>query len=603
MFRIRFFTLSKKVNSTKVPAQVDPSQIPTLYGEFIENTSFLSPQIRILKQGDIASYLLWPYKYNYCRIEFYSDNDENYYSRYFFITDWKWELGTWIITCQVDVLSTYKDLIGESSQYVLRAASQYDGAIEDSLYPVKADFETATYYTYDISHEGAQVPVWCDVDDLGQWYIVGVIANTGTLENLWDWVNPDLLANNNGSVVYLVLDQNQMFALIQMLLTDVSIYDISSQEVSLNLQKQLINPMQYIESIKLVPFKPNVVQDNGADKLLSKVPIGLNELDIPLSVTIKGTTVSIPGFRVLQRTSSYADLRPQQVFSNTGWISYHECRTKCYLHPQYDDRGKWVLGQPYSKYIIEVDPWGLIEVPGQSVLEAYKRTDLQGNPFFNIIYETWFDASTGACKLQISTEMESGASIPFYIDTAKISIDVPCHQSIQDVVGFKKTLMELAGAKVNYQTSIASAIGQVATFGLGSQATATAGAKVGATTGIIGGITKAASAATDWAVQEPVGIQTLQALNYPTISGSGSTGDTYMVQARDFASPRVHAYWTIICDDNIPDHGRPLCKIKRLDTLSGFIQCESAHMPTSSGMTVEEAQQIVAFLNGGFYYE
>lgn len=602
MFKIRFFTLSKKVNSTKVPAQVDPSQIPTLYGEFIENTSFLSPQIRILKQGDVASYLLWPYKYNYCRIEFYSDNDENYYSRYFFITDWKWELGTWIITCQVDVLSTYKDLIGESSQYVLRSASQYDGAIEDSLYPVKADFETARYYTYDVGHEGALCPVWCDVDDMGQWYVVGVICNTGTLENLWNWVNPDLLANNNGSVVYLVLDQNQMFALIQMLLTDVSVYNISSQEVSLELQKQLINPMQYIESVKLIPFKPNVVQENNQDKLLSKVPIGMNELNIPTSVHIGDRTVSIPGFRVLQRTSSTNDLRAWQVM-DTGWISYHICGGSVYLHPQYGDRGKWVLGKPYSKYIIEVDPWGMIEIPGNVVLEAEKMLDAQERPYFVVVYETWFDASTGACKLEISTYDENHQRVPFYVDTANIAINVPCHQSIQDVVGFKKTLMELAGAKVNYQTSIASAIGQVATFGLGGRAAATAGAKVGATTGIIGGITKAATAATDWAVQEPIGIQTLQALNYPTISGSGSTGDTYMVQARDFASPRIFAYWAIICDDNIPDHGRPLCKIKRLDTLSGFIQCESAHMPTGNGMTVEEAQQIVTFLDGGFYYE
>lgn len=603
MFRLRLFNLSKRANSTKVPNQVDPSTIATLYGEYIENTSFLSPSIRILKQGDYASAISYPYKYNYCRVEWYNDADENYYSKYFFITDWKWELGTWVISCQIDVLATYRDDIGSSSQYVLRSASQYDGAVEDALYPVKADFETNTYYTYDISHEGAQVPVWCDVDDLGQWYIVGVIANTGTLENLWDWVNPELLANNNGSVIYLVLDQNQMFALIQMLLKDVSVYDISSQEVSINLQKQLINPMQYIESIKLVPFKPNVVQDNGVDKLLSRVPIGLNDLAIPTSVEIKGITVGIPGFRVLQRTSSYADLRPQQVFSNTGWISYHECRTKCYLHPQYDDRGKWVLGQPYSKYIIEVDPWGLIEVPGQSVLEAYKRIDQLGKPFFNIIYETWFDASTGACKLQISTEMESGASIPFYIDTAKISIDVPCHQSIQDVVGFKKAFVELQSAKFQTGVNTASSVLQALTFGLGGTAASTAGGKVASATGVIGGIANVFNNLANLEEKEAIGIQTLQSCNYPTITGSGSSGDTYMVQARDFASPRVHAYWALIVDDNIPDHGRPLCKIRQLDTLSGFIQCESAHMPTSSGMTVEEAVQIVAFLNGGFYYE
>ena len=109
MFRIRFFSLSKKVNSTKQPT--GEALAPTLYGEFIENTSFLSPDIRILKQGEYASAILWPYKYNYCRIEFYSDNNENYYSRYFYITDWKWELGTWIISCQIDVLATYKTYI------------------------------------------------------------------------------------------------------------------------------------------------------------------------------------------------------------------------------------------------------------------------------------------------------------------------------------------------------------------------------------------------------------------------------------------------------------------------------------------------------------
>ena len=61
-------------------------------------------------------------------------------------------------------------------------------------------------------------------------------------------------------------------------------------------------------------------------------------------------------------------------------------------------------------------------------------------------------------------------------------------------------------------------------------------------------------------------------------------------------------YWqSYFAQRDNADHGRPLYKSRRLDTLSGYIKVGDAHIEIS-GM-LDEIKQINDHLEGGIYYE
>lgn len=533
--------------------------------ELIEDTSIINPKIR-WHAHDSKN----PYEFNYCYIP--------EFGRFYFVTNVTYQLGTWVLDLSVDVLATGRDIIGPSSQYILRSAYTFDGAIEDAMYPVKSDFVTAEYLTYDEAHQGLVAPVYCDIDSLGQWYVVGIIGSDTSS------------AENNGSVTYYVLDQTQFNESLNWLLGTVSIYGVPVSELSEQLQRQLLNPLQYIASVTLYPFKPEVVQEDNADKQFTQIQLGMTTLSV-------GALTS-GGFRMLKRANSYTGIYDSTL---TGWISHHSVATTVYLHPQYGARGKWVLGKPYTKYIVVVEPWGTIEVPGDIVLDAYKYTDQSGDPYIVLTFHTYFDASTGACRLEITTSMDDGTIIPWYIETVNLGIDVPCHQAVQDVMTYRKSLYDLAYAKKTSALDVGLGAASALTMGiLGGGANQ--GAQISQASGIIGGVGQAVRAGINYSYQnEPAAIANLQSANYPAISGSGSSKDSFMSQARDICSPRVFAYWAVLADDNNTDYGRPLCTIRQISTIPGFIICDNAHI--QSRLTVTENQMIEDFMNGGFYYE
>ena len=57
----------------------------------------------------------------------------------------------------------------------------------------------------------------------------------------------------------------------------------------------------------------------------------------------------------------------------------------------------------------------------------------------------------------------------------------------------------------------------------------------------------------------------------------------------------------MLVDEDNTDKGRPLCKVRTLGSLSGYIVCNEAHadFPAYDG----ERQQVEGYLNSGFFYE
>lgn len=80
-------------------------------------------------------------------------------------------------------------------------------------------------------------------------------------------------------------------------------------------------------------------------------------------------------------------------------------------------------------------------------------------------------------------------------------------------------------------------------------------------------------------------------------SNAGNAGQ------RNFDSNvRIFTDYKTIVDRDISDFGLPLCKVKTIGNLNGFIKCKDAHFSNSYG-TLKEINQIEDYMNGGFYLE
>lgn len=83
----------------------------------------------------------------------------------------------------------------------------------------------------------------------------------------------------------------------------------------------------------------------------------------------------------------------------------------------------------------------------------------------------------------------------------------------------------------------------------------------------------------------------------PKVSSSGANGS--FVEC--ILNPQLIAEHYLIADENRSEFGRPLCSIKRLSTLSGYIQCAEADH--AFPCTADEKDKINTFLRNGFFYE
>ena len=56
-----------------------------------------------------------------------------------------------------------------------------------------------------------------------------------------------------------------------------------------------------------------------------------------------------------------------------------------------------------------------------------------------------------------------------------------------------------------------------------------------------------------------------------------------------------------VADDNNTENGRPLCEVRTVGSLSGYMLCEKADLDTAASPS--EKDTIISAMNGGFYYE
>lgn len=226
------------------------------------------------------------------------------FKRFYFVDNWTWERGRWRADMSVDVLATWKDEIGASSQYILRASNDSDGTILDTMYPTKNV----------ISERQDSAP-----SPFGNGsYVIGVIGNTA-------W---------NGAVSYYAFSSSEFASLSSYLFGDSGVYDFNeiTQDISRETWKSLYNPFQYIASCMYIPM------DISANMIgVANVHAGYWTLPIRPQVLSTGLPV-------------------QESFS-IPWAG---------THPD-EARGNYVYCNPYTQVDFSFPMFGFTQLPSDIV--------------------------------------------------------------------------------------------------------------------------------------------------------------------------------------------------------------------------------------------
>lgn len=83
----------------------------------------------------------------------------------------------------------------------------------------------------------------------------------------------------------------------------------------------------------------------------------------------------------------------------------------------------------------------------------------------------------------------------------------------------------------------------------------------------------------------------------PSVNTVGSVGSSDSL----VGTPALQAVFTDIVSDDVTSRGRPLCQVRRIDTLRGYIQCIDVEV--NVGCTGAEHDMIKAHMERGFFYE
>lgn len=428
-------------------------------------------------------------EYNYCYIP--------EFQRYYFVTNYIYSGALLEYHLSIDVLATFRNTIGNSSQYVLRSAYEWDGSIIDAKYPTKANPTVHVSYA-------ASTP-WSNASPSDGCYCIG-IAGTGGIR-------------------YYVMNYTGLTTFFGYLLSDAYVVQVLGDYLIVDPSLKLaVDPLQYISSCIWLPF----VYGTLGNQIGSGIPVG---------------NVTVP--------SGYCyglDLGYTTAATQTSTITLAQVD-----HPLAASRGRYLNSGAYSSCSVYLPPYGMIDVDA---------TILAGNS--GDIKATFItDVRLGECKMTVYVE-GTNPSDDHIITVARFqnSVNIPMTQVIAaGGIGLKDVLAPVIGA-------VGSAI---------------AGDYVGAAGGLITGAMSA--------------IESAGKNRIPEARQHGSAES--MVAWTGY--PYIQYVWEIPVDDDLAQHGRPLCKVRQLSNIPGYILCANTELAIAG--TAEEEVRIRGYLESGFFYE
>ena len=210
-------------------------------------------------------------------------------------------------------------------------------------------------------------------------------------------------------------------------------------------------------------------------------------------------------------------------------------------HPQ-ASRGKYLNYAPYSRHTLYIPPFGSIP------LDTNFRNI--GNYLYSAVL---IDHITGQCTIRVSVSPSSSSLNEYNImceKSAMMGVPIQLSQLMPDYIG---TVNSLGGA-------------------MGSALT---GNIIGAVSGLLSSVDS----------------------QMPKVSNNGANGS--FVETLQY--PQLISEFLRITNEDNDEFGRPLCSVRTLSSLYGYIKCgEDDH--AFSG-TASENEQINQYLKNGFFFE
>lgn len=294
---IRFYQFAKRSNSTLLPSGGD-----NFVCQINANCNVISPKIELnfVGSGGTGN----PTLYNYCFIDDFT--------RYYFIKSWTWAPGKWIADLTVDVLASYRQQIGDSTQYIVRSSAESDGSIVDTLYPTKAGLT--------VQKITAENPYNPDVTDGN--FVLSTVCSGYT---------------GFGATTFWRLSAQAFDEFRTNMLSSADYLEIDSTEISTDLTKALFNPYQYCISCMWFPLT---------------LPLGDPSMEIAFgwwTVPVESSANCV--------TSGLDMMYIYRVFQVPK-------------HPQASARGMYLNIAPYSRYTLYFPPFGEIALDGNKIGDA-----------------------------------------------------------------------------------------------------------------------------------------------------------------------------------------------------------------------------------------
>ncbi len=352
MFSVHLKHFEKFKNSTARP---DLSQDVTIkIGEIKGDFSPLAFEITF-DLGEIETMPEWNYAWIFA------------WNKYYFITNWTFVGGLWTASLVEDVLATFATDLYNSHQYLLRSASiDNSNKYIDTAY-MQGGASERSYVTVPAAQFwGNSINDGC--------VICGCVGNSG---------------NSVGAVTYYAMTYDAFNNFMGRFMNSISWANISADEISEDLQKALINPVQYIVSCHWLPISLSDISGTSVS-----------------SIRLGWWSFTLTGGNTAKRMSN----RGFTVTKNFGFSKLN--------HPQSNLRGcRFVKFAPYSRYTLKFLPFGVFPLDTAAIADKP-----------NIYCSVLINPMTGDSVLDISCGDSSDRKQSLVTANANIAVQLPTGQ-------------------------------------------------------------------------------------------------------------------------------------------------------------------------------
>ena len=318
---VRFMTHVKRENSTLLPTQATINAGINLSCLLLDATSIHSPTFKISYQNNPSKPIRL---FNYVWVDDFQ--------RYYFITDITSDNNFWYVSCECDVLASFKTYIGAGQHYILRSASARNEYIIDETYISRSDAQ-AIKSTGNVYEDGTLIGSDPFSWDNGHSYVLGIVGNA--YNSLYQF----------GSVVYYWMNDLELGQFINYLMNSVDTWSgIPTQTYSAAVQAALLNPVQYIVSAIALPF--------------SKPSTGATDNTIYF------------GYYHYSPGGSFAPI----VVGHNNIIKHQTVEFTLQKHPQASTRGIYLNSAAYTSYTLHLGPFGDIPLDPALLVNEVKLT-------------------------------------------------------------------------------------------------------------------------------------------------------------------------------------------------------------------------------------